>query len=84
MGTNSHYLAFFIRSLCHDVTKMAKRRKARQQSRVTQDKVTIHSASILIVDSQSESDEQNDGFRACFQVDLLIVQASDSFPTHFS
>ena len=82
--TNSHYLTFFIRFLCQGVTKMAKRRSVRQQSRVTQDKVTIHFASILIVDSRSESDEQNDGFRACFQVALLIVQVSDSFPTHFS
>ena len=43
-----------------------------------------YSATTPIVDSQSESDEQNDGFRVCFQVDLLILQASDTFPTHFS
>ena len=55
--TNSHYLTLFIRFLCQGVTKMAKRRSVRQQSRVTQDKVTIHFASILIVDSRSESDE---------------------------
>lgn len=81
--TSSHYIAFFL-ALSQDVTKVAERRSVQQQSRVTQDKVTIRSASILIVDSQSESDEQKDGFRACFRVDLLIVQAFATFPTHFS
>ena len=81
--TNSHYIAFFL-ALCQDVTKIAERSSVQQQSRVTQDKVTIRSASIVIVDSQSESDEQNEGFRACFRVDLLIVQAFATFPTHFS
>ena len=63
---------------------MAEGRTDKQQSRVTKDNVTILSASLLIVDWQSKSDQQNEESSVCFQVDLLIVQASETFPKNFS